>query len=156
MSIKLTMKVGLLVFAPTRNCTHFLKIWFVVASGWFYSYNIHRGNKSDKEKKIVRTNLSFIHTKIFNKFFKRWVQFRVGAIPRLPWKSYQWLSCSLKTFHIFLLEDYIIIYTAPKSCNFGIVNSVLHSFLLMLLYCKSKKSLNLPKLKLIIFVHHKS
>ena len=25
-----------------------------------------------------------MHTKRFNTFFKRWVQFRVGAIPRLP------------------------------------------------------------------------
>ena len=25
-----------------------------------------------------------MHTKGFNTFFKRWVQFRVGAIPRLP------------------------------------------------------------------------
>ena len=25
-----------------------------------------------------------MHTKRFNRFFKRWVQFRVGAIPSLP------------------------------------------------------------------------
>ena len=27
-----------------------------------------------------------MHTKIFDTFFKRWVQFRVSAIPRLPAK----------------------------------------------------------------------
>jgi hypothetical protein len=27
-----------------------------------------------------------MNTKRFNTFFKRWVQFRVGAIPRLPQK----------------------------------------------------------------------
>ena len=31
---------------------------------------------------MVRKNLSFIYTKRLNTFFKRWVQFRVGAIPR--------------------------------------------------------------------------
>ena len=32
-----------------------------------------------KEKKLI-----FMHTKRFNTFLKRWVQFLVGAIPRLP------------------------------------------------------------------------
>ena len=40
--------------APTLNCTHFLEIGFFVAGGGFYSYYIHKGNKSDKERKIVR------------------------------------------------------------------------------------------------------
>ena len=57
----------------------------VVGSG-FNSYYIHQGNKSDKERKILRKKLSFMHTKRFNAFFKRWVQFHVGAIPRLPFK----------------------------------------------------------------------
>ena len=40
---------------------------------------------SDKERKIVRKKLSFMHTKRFYTCFKkRRVQFRVGAIPRLP------------------------------------------------------------------------
>jgi len=52
----------------------------------FYSYYIHQGNKSDKERKIVRKKLSFMHTKRFNTFFKRWVQFHVG--PRLPTISF--------------------------------------------------------------------
>ena len=57
-----------------------------MAGGGFHSYHIHKGNKSDKERKIVRKRLSFMHTKIFNTFFKRWVQFRVDAIPVLPYK----------------------------------------------------------------------
>ena len=64
----------------TWYCTHFLKIG-LVAGGRFYSYFINQGNKSDKERKIVRKKLSCMHTKRFNTFFKRWVQFRVGAIP---------------------------------------------------------------------------
>ena len=81
--------LGSLSIAPTGNCTHFLKL--VVARGGFYSYYIHQGNKSDKERKIARKKLSFMHTKRFHTLFKRWVQFkysnvqfRVGAIPRLP------------------------------------------------------------------------
>ena len=44
----------------TWYCTHtelhqqFLKITFVVAGGEFYSNYIHQGNKSDKQRKIVR------------------------------------------------------------------------------------------------------
>ena len=38
----------------TWYCTHFLKIGFVVAGGWFYSYYIHQGNKSDKGREIFR------------------------------------------------------------------------------------------------------
>ena len=76
--------VHLVLHAPTGNCTHFLKIGFVVAGGGLYSYYIHLGNKSGKERKIARKKLSFMLTKRFDTFFKRWVQFRVGAIPRLP------------------------------------------------------------------------
>ena len=43
-----------------------------------------QGNKSDKERKIVRKKLSFMHTTRSNTLFKKWVQFRVGAIPSLP------------------------------------------------------------------------
>ena len=68
----------------THTELHFLQIGFVIAGGGFYSYYIHQGNKSDIERKIVRNKLSFTHTKIFNTFFKTWVQFCVGAIPRLP------------------------------------------------------------------------
>ena len=56
----------------------------MVAGGGFNFYYIHQGNKSDKERKIVKKRLSFMHTKRFDTFFKRWVQFRVGLIARLP------------------------------------------------------------------------
>ena len=39
---------GSLGIAPTGNCTHFLKIGFVVAEGGFNSYYIHQWDKSDK------------------------------------------------------------------------------------------------------------
>jgi hypothetical protein len=79
------LKKEVLVFRGfTWYCTHFHKIKFVVAGGGFHSYYIHQGNKSIKERKSVRKKLSYVHTKRFNTFFKRWVQFRVGAIPRLP------------------------------------------------------------------------
>ena len=56
--------------SPTQNCTHFIKIGFAVAGGGFYSYYIHQGNKSDKERKIVRNKkLSFMHTKDVIHFF---------------------------------------------------------------------------------------
>ena len=41
----------------------------------------------DKERKIVGKKLSFMHTKRVNTFLIRWVQFRVGAIPRLTYLS---------------------------------------------------------------------
>ena len=46
--------MGSLGIATTRNCIHFLKVAFVVAEGGFYSYYIPQGNKSDKERKIVK------------------------------------------------------------------------------------------------------
>ena len=46
--------LGSLGIVTSRNCTHFLKIGFLVAGGRFHSYNINQGNKSDKEMKIVR------------------------------------------------------------------------------------------------------
>ena len=71
-----------LVLHPHEIASTFLKIRFVVAG--FYSYYIHQKNKLDKERKIVRKKLSLMYTKRFKIFYKRWVQFRVGAIPRLP------------------------------------------------------------------------
>ena len=50
---------GSLGNAPTRDCTHYLKIVFVVAGGGFYLYYIHQRNKSDKERKIVRKRIQF-------------------------------------------------------------------------------------------------
>ena len=73
---RLIPQFGSLSIAPTWNCTHFLKIRLVVDWGGFYCYYIHQGNKSDKERKIVK-KLSFIHTKRYNTFLKRWVQFHV-------------------------------------------------------------------------------
>ena len=66
----------------TWYCTHILKIEFVVAEGVLFL--LYQPNKSDKERKILRKKLSFMHTKRFNTVLKRWVQFCVGAIPRLP------------------------------------------------------------------------
>ena len=84
LSEKSGFQSGSLGIAPTRNCTHFFKIRFVVTGGGFYSYYINQGNKSDKDSKIVRKKLGFIHTKRFYTFLKRWGQFRLVAIPRLP------------------------------------------------------------------------
>ena len=64
----------------------------MVAGGGYYSYYIHQGNKSDKVRKILRKKLSFMHAKRFNKIFIRWVQFRVGAIPRLLFIDFKLLQ----------------------------------------------------------------
>ena len=76
------LKAGSLGITPTRNCNHFLKIEFVVAESWLNFYYIHQGNKSDKERKIVRKKVSFMHIKRFNTFLLNgcnsvWVQFHV-------------------------------------------------------------------------------
>ena len=47
-------KIGSLGITPTRDCTHFLKIEFVVPVVEFHSYYVHQGNKPDKGRKIVR------------------------------------------------------------------------------------------------------
>ena len=47
------------------------EIAFVVTEGGFYSYYIHQGNKSDKERNIVRKKYWFMHTKRFNTLFKK-------------------------------------------------------------------------------------
>ena len=92
--------------ATTRNCTQFLKIGFVAAGGGFYSYYINKGNKSDKERKIVRTKISFIHTKRFNTSFKR-LQFRVGAIPRLLSSISMLLK---KNIHLFFISNLLLLF----------------------------------------------
>ena len=57
----------------------------MVAGGGFYNYYIHQGNKSNKERKIVRkSKVLCIQKDLIHTLFKKWVQFRVGAIPRLP------------------------------------------------------------------------
>ena len=47
-------KIGSLGILHPHGNAPFLKIGFVFAEGGFYSYYIHQGNKSDKERKIVR------------------------------------------------------------------------------------------------------
>ena len=83
--------------APTRNCTHFLKIVFVFTGGGFYSYYLLQGNKSDKERKIKRKKLSFMHTKRFNTFLNDRcnsvrVQFHVNLLFHIK-KIIKWLKC---------------------------------------------------------------
>ena len=73
-----------LVLHPHEIPPTFTKIIFVVVGGGFYSYYFNQGEKIDKERKIVRKKLSFMHTKRFNNFFNIKAQSRVGAIPRLP------------------------------------------------------------------------
>ena len=69
--------------APTRKCTHFLKLdlWspragFIPIISSKEINQIRKGNCKKKAK--------FYAYKWCNTFFKRRVQFRVGAIPRLP------------------------------------------------------------------------
>ena len=69
LSINLNIYLGSLGIAPTRDYIHFLKIGFLVAGVGLYSYYIHQGNRLDKERKIVRKRLSFMHTKRLNTFF---------------------------------------------------------------------------------------
>ena len=45
--------------APTRNCTHFLKIRFVVAGGGFYSYYNHQCIRLDKEGENCEKKVKF-------------------------------------------------------------------------------------------------
>ena len=55
--------LGSLGIEPTWNGTHFHKIRFVFAGGGFYFNYIHQGNKSDKERKIVRKKF-YVYKKI--------------------------------------------------------------------------------------------
>ena len=59
-AILINVEIGLLGIAPTRNGTHFLKIGRRV----FIPNCINQGNKSDKERKVVRKKLSFLKIKI--------------------------------------------------------------------------------------------
>ena len=67
----------------------------------FYLYYIHQWNKSDKERIIVGKKLSFMHTRRSNRFFKRWLQFRVGAIPRQPWNMNMTLNLGFIFMYLF-------------------------------------------------------
>ena len=57
----------------------------MVDGGGFYSYYIHQGNKLHKERKILRIKFSFMHTKRFITFFKRWILVCVGQFHVNPW-----------------------------------------------------------------------
>ena len=50
-------------------------------------------NKSDEEKKIVRKKLSFMHTKRFNTFFKRWVQYYILFYFSLTFFTHKIIIC---------------------------------------------------------------
>ena len=66
-----------LVLHPHGIISTFLKLDSWSSGAGFYSYYIHQGNKSNKEMETVRKKLYYMHTKRFNTFFKRWVQFHV-------------------------------------------------------------------------------
>jgi hypothetical protein len=59
---------GMVVYRDSQDCTHSLKIRFVVDGGGFYSYYMHQEKNSDKERKIVRKKVSFMLTKRLNTF----------------------------------------------------------------------------------------
>ena len=76
----------------------FLKLGSWSPGAGFYSYYIHQGNKSHKERKIVRKQLCFMHTKRFNTFLKRWVQFCVGGCNSTS-------TIKSKSFKVFYMEN---------------------------------------------------
>ena len=51
-------------------------------AGFIHIISTKRINQMKKEN--CKKKISFMHTKRFITFFKIWLQFRVGAIPRLP------------------------------------------------------------------------
>ena len=70
--------LGSLGIAPTRDCTHFLKILFVVAGVGFYSYYINQIKKENCKKKVK----FYAYKKNLILFLKSgcnsvWVQFHV-------------------------------------------------------------------------------
>jgi hypothetical protein len=75
----------------------------VVAGGVFYSNYIHQEKKSDKERKIERKTLSFLHTKRFDTFILRWVQFRVHPF-----------LINLSLIYINLIDGYALFKKIPK------------------------------------------
>ena len=69
---------------PRGIAPAFLKLDSCSPGAGFIPIISTEGINQIKRGKIVRKKLSFMHKKRFNTSFKRWVQFRVGAIPRLP------------------------------------------------------------------------
>ena len=116
--------------APTRDCTQFLKIGFSV----FYSYYIHQGNKSDKERrKIVRKKFSFMHTKNYLFFFK-WLQSPVGAISRLQIMSiylFIFLAIFLSIIFLYFFSLYLIYFSKRFFfINLIVLSSIFQSIVL--------------------------
>ena len=79
-------KNGSLSITPTRNCTHFLKSVFVVAGGGFFPIIFIKEINQIKNGNCKKKNKLNVYKKIYY-IFKLWVQFRVGAISRLPQKN---------------------------------------------------------------------
>ena len=77
-------KNGSLSIAPTRDCTHILKIGFVVAGGGFYSYYNLQCIKLYKENRIKEKKSVSCIQKTFNAVFKNGFNPVLGSIPRLP------------------------------------------------------------------------
>ena len=77
--------LGFSGIAPTQDCTHLLYIGFMIdwagLNSYYNSQCIHI--QLDKERYFVRKNISFIHKKKCRTLFRKLVQYRVGAIPRL-------------------------------------------------------------------------
>ena len=72
-----------LVLHPHRIATTFLKLASWSPGAGFIPIISTKGINKINRKETFITKLSFMCTKRFIIFFKRWVQFRVGAIPRL-------------------------------------------------------------------------
>ena len=91
----LCMSESSLGIAPTLDWTNFLKIEFVIASGGFYSFYLHQGNKSDKERKIVEKSKVLCIKKDLIHFFESgrnsmWVQFHVFHVGELQMSLFMW------------------------------------------------------------------
>ena len=73
-----TLQTGSFRIAPHRITTTFLKLDLWSPGAGFIAFISTKGIKQIKKRKLKENSfISFIHTKIFNSFFRRWVQFRV-------------------------------------------------------------------------------
>ena len=88
-------KSGCKSIGSWKNCVHLVLHPLGIAPTYLYRFVFPgglifipiistKGIYQIKKLKNVIKKLSFMDTKRFNTFFNRWVQFRVGAIPRLP------------------------------------------------------------------------
>ena len=71
---------------PKRDRTHFLKIKFVVAGGWFYYYYKLQCIELDKERKNARSKNKFSAYRKIKHILKNWFNPVLGSIPRVPKK----------------------------------------------------------------------